>query len=246
MGAVSGEARDTEQAGGPRLRVCSYLPRASCPLAAGWPLVLSHPRMPCPSWPHRPRGHPVAALPALPTPPPACSGPSVVLDSGSHPLSHMALALWEGEEPRGWPQLTVVYSGAGEGRPRRGLEFAPRHRVKWVPAGPGRLAVLTLVALCAGLAGLVVDCLVVEAGLTRTAHRVPGVVAAALHPITCHGRPGSELPTPQPGLPHSSPRPPLAGPPSHPRRGSRSPACPKSTRPTVPHHVTPSVGPCVP
>lgn len=108
VGAVSGEARDTEQAGGPRLRVCSYLPRASCPLAAGWPLVLSHPRMPCPSWPHSPRGHPVAALPALPTPPPACSGPSVVLDSGSHPLS-----LWEGEEPRGWPQLTVVLWGRG-------------------------------------------------------------------------------------------------------------------------------------
>ena len=117
VGAVSGEARGTEQAGGPRLRVCSWLPQTSSPLAAGWPLVLSHPRMPCPSWPHGPRGHPVAALPALATPPPACTGPSVVLDSGSHPPSHVALALWEGEVPCGWPQLTVGLLGQGRADP---------------------------------------------------------------------------------------------------------------------------------
>ena len=130
--------------------------------------------------------------------------------------------------------------GAGEGRPRRGLGFAPRPRVTWAPAGPGRLAVLTLVALCAGLAGLVVDRLVVEAGLTRTAHRVPGVGAAALHPITCRGRPGSEFPTAWP----SPQQPPTAS--GWPTIPGVAPGHPLALSPLAPrclHHVTPSVGP---
>lgn len=45
--------------------------------------------------------------------------------------------------------------------------------------------VLTLAALGAGLAGLIVDGLVVVAGLTRAAHCVPVVDTAAFHPITC-------------------------------------------------------------
>lgn len=52
--------------------------------------------------------------------------------------------------------------------------------------------VLTLAALGAGLAGLVVDGFIVVAGLTRAAHCVLVVVTAAFHPITCRGRPGSE------------------------------------------------------
>lgn len=44
---------------------------------------------------------------------------------------------------------------------------------------------LTLVALCTGLAGLIVDCLIVGVWGTGVAHGVPGSLAAAHHPTTC-------------------------------------------------------------
>lgn len=46
---------------------------------------------------------------------------------------------------------------------------------------------LTSVALCALLAGIVIDSLIVEARFTWVAYSVPGVVTTAYHPFACSG-----------------------------------------------------------
>lgn len=57
----------------------------------------------------------------------------------------------------------------------------------WLPPcwlGPWWVG-LTLVALGTGLAGLVVDCLIVGVRVAGEAHGIPGSLTAAHHPTTC-------------------------------------------------------------
>lgn len=138
-------------------------PRIRCrPFQAGSPRLAPSPgcRVPRASRP----GSPTAFLPS--------SQPAG--DSRRRPPpSHVEPA----PHPRGRPGLLVGPQA----------EQSPRGSAWQGEAGPGHRTRLTLVALGAGFAGLVVHCLVVEAGLAPAALGFLSVGAAPLHPITCTG-----------------------------------------------------------